>query len=54
MIFLFQVLMQYILILSPKKVILGWAVMNQKEVFSAIYTYLLEMVNQYIPLPELS
>lgn len=28
--------------------------MNQKEVFSAIYTYLTEMLNQYIPFPELS
>lgn len=52
--YLAQALMQYILILSPKKIILGGGVMNQKEVFSAIYTYLPQMVNQYIPLPELS
>ncbi|MBM7651828.1 ROK family protein [Neobacillus cucumis] len=49
-----QALMQYILILSPKKIILGGGVMNQKQVFSYIYKFLPELVNQYVSLPELS
>ena len=35
--YLAQALMQYILILSPKKIILGGGVMNQKQVFPSIY-----------------
>jgi fructokinase len=49
-----QALMQYILILSPKKIILGGGVMNQKQVFTYVYKYLPELVNQYVSLPELS
>jgi fructokinase len=49
-----QALMQYILILSPKKIILGGGVMNQKQVFTAIYQYLEQFINQYVTLPELS
>lgn len=49
-----QALMQYILILSPKKIILGGGVMNQKQVFPFIYKYLAELMNEYITLPELS
>lgn len=49
-----QALMQYILILSPKKIILGGGVPHQQEVFSFIYKYLNEFVNQYVSLPELS
>jgi fructokinase len=49
-----QALMQYILILSPKKIILGGGVMNQKQVFSYVYKYLPELVNDYVTLPELS
>lgn len=49
-----QALMQYILILSPKKIILGGGVMNQKQVFSYINKFLPELINQYVSLPELS
>ncbi|MCM2535877.1 ROK family protein [Neobacillus pocheonensis] len=49
-----QALMQYILILSPKKIILGGGVMKQEQVFTAIYNYLQELVNHYVELPELS
>lgn len=49
-----QALMQYILILSPKKIILGGGVMNQKQVFSSIYKYLPELLNEYVSLPLLS
>jgi fructokinase len=49
-----QALMQYILIVSPKKIILGGGVMNQKQVFSSIYKYLPEFLNNYVTLPELS
>ncbi|MDP4083197.1 MAG: ROK family protein [Bacillota bacterium] len=49
-----QALMQYMLILSPKKIILGGGVMNQKQVFTSIYKYLPELINGYISLPELS
>jgi len=49
-----QALMQYILILSPKKIILGGGVMKQKQVFSYVYKYLEELLNDYVELPELS
>lgn len=49
-----QALMQYILILSSKKIILGGGVMNQKQVFSYIQKYLQEILNEYVALPELS
>jgi fructokinase len=49
-----QALMQYVLILSPKKIILGGGVMNQKQVFSSVYKYLKEFVNEYVLLPELA
>lgn len=49
-----QALMQYILILSPKKVILGGGVMNQKQVFTSIYNYLPKLISGYVSLPKLS
>ena len=52
--YLAQALMQYVLILSPKKIILGGGVMKQKQVFSFVYDYLKEFVNHYVELPELS
>lgn len=52
--YLAQALMQYVLILSPKKIILGGGVMNQKRIFQAVYRYLEELLNGYIVLPELS
>jgi fructokinase len=52
--YLAQALMQYILILSPKRIILGGGVMNQKQVFTSIYTYLKDFLNDYVSLPKLS
>lgn len=49
-----QALMQYVLILSPKKIILGGGVMNQKQVFISVYKYLQEFLNEYVVLPELA
>lgn len=49
-----QALMQYILILSPKKIILGGGVMNQKQVLSSIFKYLPEFMKNYVSLPKLS
>ncbi|MEH7248061.1 ROK family protein [Neobacillus niacini] len=49
-----QALMQYVLILSPKKIILGGGVMKQEQVFTSVYQYLQEFVNKYVVLPELS
>ncbi|WP_315900482.1 ROK family protein [Neobacillus bataviensis] len=49
-----QALMQYILILSPKKIILGGGVMHQQQVFTAVKNYLKELVNDYVILPDLS
>jgi fructokinase len=52
--YLAQAVMQYVLILSPKKIILGGGVMNQKQVFPYLYQYLQEFLNEYVELPELS
>jgi fructokinase len=49
-----QALMQYILILSPKKIILGGGVPHQKQVFTSTYKYLNELMQEYVSLPELS
>lgn len=51
--YLAQALMQYVLILSPKKIILGGGVMHQKQVFLSIYKNLKDLLNHYISLPEL-
>lgn len=49
-----QSLMQYILILSPKKIILGGGVMNQTQVLTYIYKYLKELLNGYLSFAEVS
>jgi fructokinase len=49
-----QALMQYVLILSPKKIILGGGVMHQKQLFPIIYKYLKDFVADYVHLPEMS
>lgn len=49
-----QAIMQYVLILSPKRIIVGGGVMKQKQVFSSIYKYLPEFVNGYVDMPDLS
>ncbi|TCP22700.1 fructokinase [Scopulibacillus darangshiensis] len=52
--YLAQALMQYILILSPEKIILGGGVMKQSQVFPLIREKLNELNNGYIALPELA
>ena len=47
-----QALMQYILILSPKKIILGGGVMNQEHVLTHVHHYLSELLNGYVSYPE--
>lgn len=49
-----QALAQYILILSPKKIILGGGVMQQKQIFSYIYQYIPKIMNSYLNFSELS
>ncbi|MEH7111549.1 ROK family protein [Neobacillus niacini] len=49
-----QALMQYMLILSPKKIILGGGIMHQKQLFPSIYKHLKEFIADYVILPELS
>ncbi|MEW4309396.1 ROK family protein [Rossellomorea marisflavi] len=48
-----QALMQYIVIISPKKIILGGGVMKQKQIFPIIYKHLEKMINGYVNLPPL-
>jgi fructokinase len=52
--YLAQALMQYILILSPKKIILGGGVMKQKQLFSYIFDYVQQLLNGYVPFPEVT
>ncbi|KON90588.1 fructokinase [Rossellomorea marisflavi] len=48
-----QALMQYIVIISPKKIILGGGVMKQRQIFPIIYKHLEKMINGYVNLPPL-
>ena len=48
-----QAIMQYILILSPKRIILGGGVMKQKQLFPIIYKHVKQLLNQYMVFPEL-
>lgn len=52
--YLAQAIMQYILILSPEKIVLGGGVSKQQQVFDSIFKYLPELVGEYVELPELS
>lgn len=52
--YLAQSIMQYILILSPKKIILGGGVSHQEQVYTSIYKYLPELINGYVSLPDLT
>ncbi|PGV53412.1 ROK family protein [Bacillus sp. AFS037270] len=51
--YLAQALMSYILILSPQRIVMGGGVMHQQQVFSSIYKYLPELMNNYVSLPDL-
>lgn len=50
--YLAQALMQYMLILSPKKIIMGGGVMHQKQLFPLIHKKLAGLINGYVELPE--
>lgn len=52
--YLAQALVHYILILSPKKIILGGGVMKQKQLFPLIYRDVKKLLNKYIEFPQLS
>lgn len=48
-----EALVQYILILSPEKIILGGGVMKQRQLFSYIRQHVKKRLNQYIDLPDI-
>ncbi|WKB35353.1 ROK family protein [Terrilactibacillus sp. S3-3] len=50
--YLAQALMQYVLILSPKKIIMGGGVMKQEQLFPLIRRKLQELLAGYVRLPE--
>jgi fructokinase len=52
--YLAQALVHYILILSPKKIILGGGVMKQNQLFPLIYRDVKKLLNKYIEFPQLS
>ncbi|MFC3881996.1 ROK family protein [Bacillus songklensis] len=52
--YLAQALMNYILILSPKKIIMGGGVMKQKQLFPLIYQQLATMLNGYVQVEQLA
>ena len=52
--YLAQALVNYILTLSPEKIILGGGVMKQKQVFGFIHKYVVEMLNGYVQKEEIT
>lgn len=52
--YLAQAIAQYILVLSPKKIILGGGVMKQVQLFPIIARNVQEMLNGYVSLPEIT
>jgi len=51
--YLAQALMNYILILSPEKIVLGGGVMKQLQLFPMIRQQLKELMNNYVAMPDL-
>jgi len=51
--YLAQALINYILILSPQKIIMGGGVMKQKQVFPLVHKYVKELLNEYIQNKEI-
>ncbi|MED1203317.1 ROK family protein [Heyndrickxia acidicola] len=49
-----QALAQYILILSPEKIILGGGVMKQTQLYPLIQQKVADILNQYVELPDLA
>lgn len=52
--YLAQALMQYILIVSPKKIIMGGGVMKQSQLFPLIHKHVLDLLNGYVPLSQIT
>ncbi|KRG15015.1 ROK family protein [Lederbergia galactosidilytica] len=51
--YLAQALMQFILIVSPKKIIMGGGVMKQKQLFPLIQGKVQELLNGYVAVPQI-
>ena len=51
--YLAQALMNFILTLSPQKIILGGGVMKQTQIFDYIHQYVVEMLNGYVQKDEI-
>ena len=51
--YLAQAIAQYILILSPKKVILGGGVSKQEQIFPLIHQHVRTILNGYVSVPQL-
>lgn len=51
--YLAQALMQFILILTPKRIVMGGGVMKQKQMFPLIQQKVQELLNGYVPVPEI-
>ncbi|MBS4195526.1 ROK family protein [Lederbergia citri] len=52
--YLAQALMQYILTISPKKIIMGGGVMKQAQIFPLVRKQVQELLNGYVPLPQIT
>ena len=52
--YLAQALVQYILIVSPKKIILGGGVMKQVHLLPLVHKQVVELLNGYVPLPQIT
>jgi fructokinase len=52
--YLAQALMNYILILSPKKIIIGGGVSKQEQLLPLVRDHVLELLNGYVPVSELT
>ncbi|MFP3129947.1 ROK family protein, partial [Listeria monocytogenes] len=48
-----QALMNYTLILSPERIVLGGGVMKQRQLFPLVRQKLKALVNNYVQLPDL-
>lgn len=51
--YLAQAVINYILILSPQKIIMGGGVMKQKQIFPLLHKYVKELLNEYVQNKEI-